>query len=115
MEPFTPADRYVAGNHAQNAVGSADTPDIAALPPPPPNVCQVHLTFTTRDYCGRPLFRGANRCYWHLETEEKYEPDFVISYFGPGATLKPAIEREVLAKRSLEMAHLVKHDLMATS
>ena len=81
--------------------------NLATLPPPPRGVCQSHLTFTTRDYCGRKLFAGEDRCYWHSETRERYASEAVESYFGSGFTLRKAIEAEVAAGRSLELASLV--------
>ena len=81
--------------------------NLGTLPPHPRGVCQTHLTFTTRDYCGRKLFAGADRCYWHSETRERYASEAVESYFGSGFTLRKAIEAEVAAGRSLELASLV--------
>lgn len=69
------------------------------------SVCQVHLTLTTRNHCGRKLFRS-DRCYWHVEEKNKYAPESLESYFGLGVTLTKAIEAEVAAGRSLELAYL---------
>jgi uncharacterized protein YjbI with pentapeptide repeats len=79
-------------------------------------VCQVQLLLTKltplpTPICGRKLFDGAERCYWHWESSEKYTTEAIESYFGPGITLKTAIEAEVLAGRSLELAYLVKAPL----
>src|SRR5882762_4253104 len=83
-----------AGDSASGLNGTAapHAPHLTTLAPPPRGVCQVHLTFTKRDYCGRQLFGGTDRCYWHSESIEKYEPEAVASYFGLGIALKTAIE-----------------------
>lgn len=62
----------------------------------------------SQHYCGRKLFEGRDCCFWHWESTEKYSIDAVESYFGPGATLRTAIEVEVAAGRSLERAYLKK-------
>ncbi len=81
--------------------------------PPPSDVCEVPLLLTRLSpplapICGRKRFGATDRCYWHLESTEKYAQDAVESYFGSGVTLKKAIEAEVAAGRSLELAYLVK-------
>src|SRR5579862_2095106 len=81
------------------------------LSQPPSGVCAVHQTFTIRAYCGRPLFRGADRCYWHSEDPGKFDPEAVWECFGPGVTLRSVIEAEIAAGRSLERAYLVKAPL----
>lgn len=79
------------------------------LPPPPAGLCGMFLMFAgSQHYCGRKLFEGHDRCFWHLESTEKYSPAAVESYFGPGATLRTAIEAEVVAGHSLERAYLKK-------
>jgi uncharacterized protein YjbI with pentapeptide repeats len=78
-------------------------------------VCQVPLLLTRLSpppapICGRKLFAG-ELCYWHFENAEKYEAAAIESHFGPGVTLKTAIEAEVSAGRSLEKAYLVSAPL----
>jgi uncharacterized protein YjbI with pentapeptide repeats len=97
-----------AVNQIVFAVERDHTASLTALPAPPVGVCQVYLTFTTRGYCGRKLFAGTDRCYWHSRNTEKYAGDAIVSYFGSDVTLRQALEAEVAAGRSLEMAFLVK-------
>jgi hypothetical protein len=89
--------------------GSANS--TASSSPPPSGVCQVHLTLTTRGYCGRKLFGTTDRCYWHAENKDKYGLEAVESYFGVGVTLAMAIEAEIAGGRSLELAYLANSPL----
>jgi hypothetical protein len=91
-----------------SAVRAVETgSNVPNLLPAEPDVCQVHLTFTTQKYCGRKLLRQETRCYWHSESATKYSSQIIEEYFGPGFSLKLALEAEVVARRSLELVWLV--------
>jgi uncharacterized protein YjbI with pentapeptide repeats len=87
------------------AVEEGGVPNLSPAPPPT-GVCQVHLTLTTREYCGRKLLHQESHCYWHAETAAKYSSQVIDEYFGPGFTLKTALEAEVASGRSLELVYL---------
>ncbi len=81
------------------------------ISPPPKDLCPEYLTFSTRDYCRRKLVPGSKRCYWHMETTDKYNEEAVIEYFDKNSTLRDAISKEVAAGKSLEGAYLVSASL----
>jgi uncharacterized protein YjbI with pentapeptide repeats len=88
------------------AVQAVEIGSVPNLPPAPPGVCQAHLTFTTHQYCGRKLLQQDSRCFWHSEIATKYATQVIEEYFGPGSTLKSALEAEVSAGHSLESVYL---------
>src|SRR5438132_3589031 len=66
----------------------------------PPEV-GCHHRYTFGQYCGRPQLSESNFCFWHHRDKAKYSPEVIATYFGDGASLKDAIEREVAAGNSL--------------
>ncbi|MBV9887583.1 MAG: pentapeptide repeat-containing protein [Acidobacteria bacterium] len=76
--------------------------------------CEVQLLTSGRSFCGRPRFGKEAVCYWHFESGEKYAAEAVEAYFGPGITLRRAIEKEIEGGGSLEKAYLVKAPLGGT-
>ena len=74
-------------------------------------VCPTQLTFTTKQACGRQLFGSSGHCYWHTEGIEKYDSEQTSLHFGPGVSFRTALEAEVAAGRSMELAFLVSAPL----
>jgi hypothetical protein len=71
---------------------------------PPAVGCQHRYAFG--HYCGRSQLSESNFCFWHHRDRAKYSPEVIASYFGEGAYLKDAIEREIVAGNSLSDAYL---------
>ncbi len=77
---------------------------------PPKGLCQTYVGLMSA-YCGRKRLVCSDSCYWHSETEQKYEASVIRDYFGEGMTRASALEKEVRAGYSLASAFLPNANL----
>lgn len=72
---------------------------------PPVDACCYHYN-VRNEYCGRKKLKGADMCYWHARSKEKYKPEIIKEYFECSDNLKDVIEKEVAKGGTLEGAYL---------
>lgn len=91
----------------QRRLGSQLGPALESLQlteKPPEIGC--HHRYIFGQYCGRTQLSESKFCFWHHRDKAKYFPEVITTYFGEGASLKDAIEREVAGGNSLSDAYL---------
>ena len=80
--------------------------------------CQYSDIFSedgVKRVCGRKLLEGHDKCFWHTETEDKYNQNVINAYFGQEIGIGKAIENEVKQGNCLNGSYLVNVELGGNS